>query len=377
MYTIEKIGKETSMKMASRIECEAIMDRIYKENPEYWPHGLSISGHDGGVYMIREASTQQPVGFTGWQERKENGKKIGYYSIGILPEYRNKGFAKQAVQNLLKEKAANVDQVRALIVPSNKPSINLANTLGINIIKAANMAKPWQMVASGLGTAAALDALAYGKDAPSLKDYATKNWNVSRGTNLAINAGLGAFIPRIAMNPANPHAAEAAMLFGAGIPAKDLILTATGAIPRITHSVESTSKALEEQGNNGWSTRDKAIAGTLAGAGLAGGGILAYKLLKELKKSRELREKAQGGRVQVTLPTKSPDDRETMLDMPIDEIDLSRAQLSKLQRDARRRLRAETKERTIPRKFKLQPKEASIKGSNFTLEQLKTILFYI
>ena len=109
------------------------MERIRAEDPSYWPYGLDIKGHDGGVWMVRQASTDRPVGFVGWQERKQGRTKVGYYSVGILPEYRGHGLAKAAVARLLSEKAASVDRVQAFILPHNTPSIALARSLGVQI----------------------------------------------------------------------------------------------------------------------------------------------------------------------------------------------------------------------------------------------------
>lgn len=118
----------------ARRECEDIMDKIRNENPSYWPYGLDIKGHNAGVWMVRQASDNKPVGFVGWQERHEGRVKTGYYSVGILPEYRGHGLASAAVSNLLREKAAGVDRVQAFIVPHNEPSHNLARKLGIPIV---------------------------------------------------------------------------------------------------------------------------------------------------------------------------------------------------------------------------------------------------
>ena len=114
-------------------ECEGIMDRIYEENPSYWPYGLSPSHMDGGLYMVRQASTDAPVGFVGWQERRRGHRKVGYYSVGILPEHREQGFAKEAVRKLVAAKAANVDQVVAMIRVGNARSEGLARNLQIPI----------------------------------------------------------------------------------------------------------------------------------------------------------------------------------------------------------------------------------------------------
>ena len=113
-------------------EVRSIMTRIYDEDPSYWPYGLDIPGHDS-VYLIRDNMTKQAAGFVGWQVTKTQGRKIGSYSIGILPEYRNNGFAKEAVAKILQEKAASVDEVRSYICDHNVRSKNLANSLNIKI----------------------------------------------------------------------------------------------------------------------------------------------------------------------------------------------------------------------------------------------------
>jgi RimJ/RimL family protein N-acetyltransferase len=123
---------------SAKREAVDVMDRIYRENPKNWPFGLDPDGFDGGLYLIREKQANTPVGFCGWQERNEiDGSdcvKVGYYSIGILPEYRRNGFAKQALNRLIATKAAGVDHVRALILESNAPSRALANDLGVSAI---------------------------------------------------------------------------------------------------------------------------------------------------------------------------------------------------------------------------------------------------
>lgn len=79
-------------------------------------YGLGIPGHDG-VYLIRDKMTKQAAGFVGWQQMMEGGRLIGSYYIGILPEYRGHGFAKEAVAKILREKAAGVDEVRSYVMP--------------------------------------------------------------------------------------------------------------------------------------------------------------------------------------------------------------------------------------------------------------------
>jgi RimJ/RimL family protein N-acetyltransferase len=135
MFVFEEVSFEKMASTSSAKEaCQEIMERIYGENPTYWPYGLNIEGHNsGGVYLVKDAKTKKAVGFTGWQVQKRGSRKIGYYSIGILPEYRGNGFAKSAVSQLLRSKIAEVDEVRAFIVPHNTPSMALAEQLGVSI----------------------------------------------------------------------------------------------------------------------------------------------------------------------------------------------------------------------------------------------------
>lgn len=130
-------GEESfSVDSAALKECEDIMEAVRAEAPHHWPYGLTVGDHtraNGSVFLIRDASTKKAIGFTGWQEFKQGSRRVGYYSIGILPEYRGNGFAKAAVAQLLHQKAAGVDQVKAYIVRSNKPSIALAKSLGVPI----------------------------------------------------------------------------------------------------------------------------------------------------------------------------------------------------------------------------------------------------
>lgn len=136
-FTIDYIafpadGVKSAYDLSGRMEAQSIMERIYNEDPSYWPYGLGIPGHDG-VYLIRDKMTKQAAGFVGWQQMMEGGRLIGSYSIGILPEYRGHGFAKEAVAKILREKAAGVDEVRSYVMPHNVKSKGLAASLGVPV----------------------------------------------------------------------------------------------------------------------------------------------------------------------------------------------------------------------------------------------------
>jgi len=123
-----------SVKSAAAIdEAEAIMGEVYNEAPQHWRNGLTKDHFDGGLYLVRKEASGTPVGFVGWQERQEGHRKVGYYSVGIRPQYRRDGLAKDALRQLLHLKSANVDEVRALIEDTNQPSKALASALGIKI----------------------------------------------------------------------------------------------------------------------------------------------------------------------------------------------------------------------------------------------------
>jgi Acetyltransferase (GNAT) family len=120
-----------------------ILKQIYDEAPQHWPHGLIAEGFDSGLYLVMDKRSNFPSGFVGFQERIERdinrrNIKVGYYSVGILPQFRQNGLAKQAVAKLISLKAANVDCVKAMIVSDNVPSLALAKSLDIPVrIKSA------------------------------------------------------------------------------------------------------------------------------------------------------------------------------------------------------------------------------------------------
>jgi RimJ/RimL family protein N-acetyltransferase len=381
MFTVEKVQfiksaheTETSINLEARRECEDIMKTIYDENPSYWPHGLDIAAHDGGVYMIREASTRKPIGFTGWQERMDGDTKVGFYSIGILPEYRNNGYAKQAVAKLISIKAANVDRVKALVMKHNRPSLALADALHIPVVKAGSEKKAsstkelLKMVGlGGIPSAGFMDAYTYGRD-KSFEDYVNTPVTTSRVAQAIANVIFGGAALAPGLTVPQRFGALAA------IPGKDVAVAAIPAIPSATES-------LKELAHNSSLTSSLSnltpIQKGLGVAGLLGGGLLGYKALKSIRDMAEAQRQSARGKVRVTLPTKDPNDEETTIELPIDDLDVSKAQFGKLQRDLRRRIRKETKERTVQRTLGglMEPKEAAAKkGSLQRVNYLLNIL---
>jgi len=157
----------------------------------------------------------------------------------------------------------------------------------------------------------------------------SKRWRLG---NAAINTGFLTMAPFLTHKPG--------LMYGAlGSPfAKDLMVKG---MP----TLDSVQKNMDTQ-------RMGTRAGLALGAGaLTLGGLGLAKFLRS--KGRDA-----GGRVRVTLPTKSPSDKETEVDMPLDDSTISPAQRERLARDIRKRLRGETRERTLkldPETHKLIP----------------------
>jgi len=318
--------------------CSKIMDRIVAENPSYWPYGCNPEMFNGGVYLIRKSASHEPVGFTGWQEFDEDGKKVGYYSIGILPEYRQQGFAKEAVAKLINEKSATVDEVRAFIMQHNMPSLELAKTLNVNtLIKSAGALTAKEILgrlAGGLAAAGGTDYMVHGGDYSS--------FSPSRIGNAVLNTILGASGTHLMASPKAENFMKGLATLGL-LPTKDLAFSAVAAMPKVE---ELINKKLQEQPavpTPAVSDKDKTILAGLLGAGALGLTGAGFGIAGALNKAQEKRD---AGRIQLRLPTRDKNDQETVVDVPLDQANLPPALVSKVMRDTRRKLREETKART-------------------------------
>ena len=110
---------------------DSIMDAILKENPAWFPYGLSRKQLDQ-TWLVRDPETKAPAGFTGWQFRpNDKGGTTGWYAVGLLPAFRGKGLAKKALKEMFSKKPAFVDDIKAFIVKGNEASVNLAKRLGV------------------------------------------------------------------------------------------------------------------------------------------------------------------------------------------------------------------------------------------------------
>lgn len=335
------------------------MRAVYAEDPSYWPYGLDVGQFDGGLYLISKQANQTPVGFVGWQEREKAGRRIGYYAIGILPEHRQQGFAKQAVSAILREMAPSVDEVRAMVMEHNVPSKHLAASLGVpveeklrDIAKSANTGggTPATRVAGALlgalGTVVGSDQV-IDPSRPVSESFQPWEWDKRRVILGALNAVLGA-TGGYTLGKGNMSG-----FIPIGLaPTKDLALQSIGTLHKLENLVDPAAGALTNASRKSdASSVSKLPPSVLLGAlGLGAGalGVAAYAA----KRKADAADAARAGRVRVTLPTKDPNDAETFIDMPIEDINMSNALRSRLGRDARRRLYEETRKRTVKRKPK-------------------------
>ena len=359
--------KEASATFEDQRSADKILKRIYDENPSYWPHGLTRDHFDSGLYLVKQSNTQDPVGFVGWQRRREKGQNVGYYAIGILPEYRRQGFAKKAVAEIMRKKAATCDKVRAMIVETNQPSIALAESLGVDKkLEKAAAAKSIGSILGALGTAVFADQ-AVDPDGRSMESsFKPWEWDKNRKLMGLLNAALGA---TGGYNIANKNTITGLTAMTLA-PTKDLALKGLGTLHKVDSVADAAAKKLTEAGGDplninvettsggGESSSGKGIpTGAWLGAGGLGLGALALAAYNS-KKRRDIEEekvKAEAmGRVRVTLPTKQDGDHETVVDIPLNEheMKLTQALKGRLGRDTRRRLYSETKARTRRRKPK-------------------------
>lgn len=124
-------------KQAATIEeARGLADAIYAEDPSKWPYGIHVDELDDVSIIRSKSAHNKAAGFIGWQYGREpDGSVTGYYSIGILPEFRRQGFAKEAVAKDILLKSASVDQVKAFVVEGNIPSERLAASLGVHVMR--------------------------------------------------------------------------------------------------------------------------------------------------------------------------------------------------------------------------------------------------
>jgi GNAT superfamily N-acetyltransferase len=331
-------------------QLDSVMDRIYQEQPQWWPHGLKRGLLDAGAWLIQKDA--QPAGFVGLQVRTRPEGRVGYYSVGVLPEFRGQGLAKKALQRMLAQSRDKIDSVRAMIVPGNTPSTKLAQSLNVPVdalTKHANagLLRMLKAVAPSLtgGTAVAgiNDAYLHNSgDAWDRKRFADLAQNFIFG-GLAGQLGK-ASVSRTARGAmkVDPKLLTAAASTGTVFP----MLKPTAA--RVPGMMDAKTKAMLTPPAAGASgVAPETLMKLLGGGLLLGGGALGIKkIVDEMAARRQLEETRSGGRVRVTLPTKNPGDGETQIDMPVASAPISNTLQGGINRDVLRRLRREVTSRT-------------------------------
>jgi GNAT superfamily N-acetyltransferase len=340
-------------KQASAVDMEKVaqlLSSIYEEEPSYWPYGLCADQFDGGLYLISKSAAHETVGFVGWQERREDARDVGYYAIGVLPEYRRQGFAKAAVQAIIREKSAGVDEVRAMVCAHNEPSKRLARSLPVTLIeKVASIGSMAKAVGGGALTAGLID-LAVNKDKGALGALANvEGADPWTAPDFALNTAAGAIAaPLLRKNL--PLAAFLTSIAAAKTIASPAVRNQRTANDIAAKQVEVMREGQQRQDNSPLTNIPKSLLLGALGLGVGGLGVAAYAAKRKADVASEQAEASRAGRVKVTLPTKKPGDAETTLDIPMDDVRLSQALRDRLGRDTRRRLYAETRERTKKRK---------------------------
>lgn len=331
-----------------------LLSSIYEEDPSYWPYGLDVGQFDGGLYLISKSASHETVGFVGWQERREDKRDVGYYAIGVLPEYRRQGFAKEAVQAIIREKSAGVDEVRAMVCAHNEPSKRLARSLPVTLIE--KVASPKgdliknivAQVGGALGTTAFADQAVDPHNRSLESTLKPWEWDKERLLMGGMNLGLGALAGNRVLN----KDVIGGLTAFAAAPTKDLVLKSMGSLSRIDELAQSAKRNLDTTptAQGALANIPKSLLLGALGLGVGGLGVAAYAAKRKADVASEQAEASRAGRVKVTLPTKKPGDAETTLDIPMDDVRLSQALRDRLGRDTRRRLYAETRERTKKRK---------------------------
>lgn len=358
---------------------ESIMRRIHDEDPSFWPYGLDTAQFNGGLYLMQKSASEEPVGFVGWQSLPEDGRTIGYYAVGVLPEHRRQGFAKQAVSQVISDIGKHCDEVRALIMEHNEPSKAMARSLRVPILEklAAHdkkaFGKALKAIGAGGATAGLLD-LAVNKDKGAIGAYALKDPNADKwaGSDFLLNALAGAAIPAMARRYGIGGAlgvAGAAAAKTIATPAVRNQARGNEVLDELKDRIPTEIKLPESTPAENWAQSvPKSVWLGAGGLGIGALGLLAYnaKRNRELKKE-ELAQRGEG-RIHVTLPTKKPGDVETNIELPVGDLNMSKALRWRLGRDTRRRLNEETSGRTRHRpQEKEQEKEASIHSSILSL----------
>lgn len=181
-----------------------------------------------------------------------------------------------------------------------------------------------------LGTGGAISALL---DRIQYGSYDKDSISEKRVLNALFNMGLGAGGSKLI---GSGHA-PAGISMIATAPVKDVAMAAMK--PLHDWSAYAEDRARTEKAKT-------ALYTALGLGGLGLGGAAAFKALDHHK---ELQNRKDLGTINVTLPTKDPNDKETVVTLPLGDGRLPKSILAEINRDMKRRLRAGGDERTMRR----------------------------
>jgi len=190
-----------------------------------------------------------------------------------------------------------------------------------------------------------------GHDIPTSLDDISKQ----RALNFLFNAALvggGSKMLRSGLTGAgNTTQALAGSATVFSPPFKDLALAATKPVMKLSDTMDSLKD----------NRTSKFLAGGALGLGTLGLGMYGLSKYKDHVKDEE-------GNIEIALPTRDPNDTETVVRMPMSQVNMSKSMRDNIERDMRRRLRAGGSERTKKRdpqtgdlisKFEYQQKYAA------------------
>lgn len=318
---------------------QSIMEQIRSEDPSYWPYGLRTDQFNGGLYMVQKEANEQPVGFVGWQKFPEGHRTVGYYAIGILPEHRGQSFAKQAVLKVMREMGDSCDEIRALVMDHNEPSKALARSVGVTPIleKSASTAKQLATIlGTGLGSTVFFDQAA---DPDRTLSSSLQPWTWDK--NRMLMGGLNALLGGVGGQRLTKGEVGQGLTSIALAPTKDLAMKGVGSL----HKIDEAAKKFSESEADGRRIPGEVWLGA-GGLGLGALALLAYNAKRKADYNDAMLAEQAKGRVRITLPTSQAGDNETQVELPFEELNLSKALRGRLGRDTKRRLYAETRQRT-------------------------------
>jgi ribosomal-protein-alanine N-acetyltransferase len=95
--------------------------------------------HGFGMYVVELRQSGRPIGTCGLVKR--DGFEHADIGFAFLPEFRGRGFAREAAAAVMKHARDDLglDRVVAIVTPANKPSISLLEKIGLRFERFTRM----------------------------------------------------------------------------------------------------------------------------------------------------------------------------------------------------------------------------------------------